>query len=113
MDLSAGRIYRMRSLRLFRKKIRTRPKPREVVIMAEISNIIGILGVFLVVLAYFLLQYGKLPAHGFAYPVLNLLGALMIIFSLFYAWNLPSVIIETAWILVSLFGIVRTWRRRR
>lgn len=81
--------------------------------MAEISNIIGILGVFLVVLAYFLLQYEKLSAQGFAYPVLNLLGALMILFSLIYAWNLPSVIIETAWAIVSIFGIARKWRHRK
>lgn len=81
--------------------------------MAEISNIIGIVGVVLVVLAYFLLQYEKLPAHGYAFPVLNLLGALMILFSLIYAWNLPSAVIETAWVIVSLFGIARKWRHRK
>ncbi len=80
--------------------------------MAQVPNIIGTLGVALVLLAYFLLQCEKLSNRGYAYPILNLLGALLILYSLFYVWNLPSVIIEVAWIAISVFGIIRRLRRR-
>ncbi len=69
------------------------------------SNVLGMLGDFLILLGFFLLQLDKVEAHHLKYLLMNLFGALLILFSLFYAWNLPSVIIESAWILISLFGI--------
>lgn len=81
--------------------------------MAEIANLIGIAGVIILLLAFFLLQLGKLAAHAYLYSVLNLLGSLMILYSLFYAWNLPAVIIEISWALISIFGIVKRAIRSR
>ncbi|MFT3741739.1 MAG: hypothetical protein QM752_03570 [Gammaproteobacteria bacterium] len=74
---------------------------------AEIANIVGIIGVILLLIAFFFLQLGKLATHGYTYSFLNLAGALMILYSLFYAWNLPAVIIEVAWSLISIFGIAK------
>lgn len=74
--------------------------------MAEIfANVVGLAGVGLIVLAYFLLQTGRLHAHHIAYPLLNFIGALMHLYSLFYAWNWASVVIEIFWIAISGYGI--------
>lgn len=77
------------------------------------ANIIGIMGVILILLAYVLLQCGKLQPLSFLYPFLNLLGAIMILISLGFAWNLPSAVIETVWVIVSVFGLLRWYRHQK
>nr|VFJ88588.1 MAG: hypothetical protein BECKH772A_GA0070896_100109 [Candidatus Kentron sp. H]VFJ90684.1 MAG: hypothetical protein BECKH772B_GA0070898_100119 [Candidatus Kentron sp. H]VFJ96847.1 MAG: hypothetical protein BECKH772C_GA0070978_100099 [Candidatus Kentron sp. H] len=72
-----------------------------------IPDTIGVLGVVLMLTAYFLLQIGKIASTSFSYSFLNCLAALMILFSLFFDWNLPSVIIEACWVLISAYGIYR------
>ncbi|OGT07019.1 MAG: hypothetical protein A2103_01685 [Gammaproteobacteria bacterium GWF2_41_13] len=73
-------------------------------------NAIGILGDFFVLAAYFLLQFRKLKAESITYSLLNLIGALFILFSLCFAWNLPAAIVESAWALLSLYGLFQAVR---
>ncbi|HCU05236.1 MAG: hypothetical protein A2X77_01685 [Gammaproteobacteria bacterium GWE2_42_36] len=75
-------------------------------------NTVGILGDFFVLAAYFLLQLRKLKAESVTYSLLNFIGALFILFSLCFAWNLPAVIVESAWALLSLYGLLQTIRSR-
>lgn len=72
-----------------------------------LADIIGIMGVCLVLTAYYLLTVGKMTALHLNYQFLNLFGSAFVLFSLFYNWNLSAVIIEIAWILVSAIGIYR------
>ncbi len=73
----------------------------------EIANPVGILGVVLILIAYGYLSVDRWPAKSFRYQFLNFLGAWLILFSLFFHWNLASVIIEIAWIIISIIGIYR------
>ena len=73
---------------------------------------IGLLGVVLILLAYFLLQVGRLRGNALPYQLLNAVGALLLLVSLFYAFNLSAFLMESAWLLVSIYGIVRNRRRR-
>jgi hypothetical protein len=76
--------------------------------LSSISDAIGIIGVILLLMAFFLLNTNKLlPAH-LSYQALNFVGAGFILFSLLFQWNLPAVLIEIAWMLISLIGIVRS-----
>jgi len=75
--------------------------------MITIHDLIGILGVVLLLLAYLLLQINKLKSEQIAFPLLNLFGSLMILLSLFYDWNLSAVIIEISWALISIYGIIK------
>ena len=70
-------------------------------------DFIGCLGAIIVLLAYILLQARKIEAENLVYSLLNLGGAFMILISLFYAWNLAAVAMEIAWILISLFGLLK------
>ncbi len=70
------------------------------------SNFIGIVGVSLVLLAYFLLQTNTISNKEIGFSLLNLLGAILILYSLLYHWNLASVIIEIAWIIISIQGLI-------
>jgi hypothetical protein len=67
----------------------------------------------MILLAYFLLQAGRLSGTGVAYQLLNLFGAGGVLLSLAGAFNLSVALLEGAWVLVSTYGLVRTLRARR
>ncbi len=73
-----------------------------------LSNIIGIIGVIVILIAYMLLQVKKICPYSFLYSFLNFIGSLMILFSLYYQWNFPAVIIEFVWSIISLYGMHRS-----
>ncbi|MCE3231850.1 MAG: hypothetical protein K0R98_107 [Rickettsiaceae bacterium] len=70
-------------------------------------NAIGTLGVAFILVTYFLLQSGKIKSNQLSYSVLNLIGSSLILASLFKFWNLPSVIVEAFWVLISIYGIYK------
>ena len=78
-----------------------------------IFNLIGMLGTFFILIAYFLLQIKKLNSDSYIYILLNLFGSLFIIISLLNQWNFPSFFIETCWIIISLYGLLRKlWNKK-
>jgi multidrug transporter EmrE-like cation transporter len=74
-------------------------------------DIVGNLGVLLLMVTYLLLQLNKL-SNGLAYSVLNALGATLIVISLLVNFNLSAFLIEVFWILISFVGIYRHLRLR-
>ena len=72
---------------------------------------IGLLGVTLILLAYFLLQAGRLRGNALPYQLLNAIGAIFVLVSLLYAFNLSAFLMELAWLFVSIYGIARGRRR--
>ena len=68
-------------------------------------DIIGTLGVAVIILTYVLLQIGRLKSEQLAYSLLNAVGAALILVSLYYSFNFPSFVVEFFWLLISLFGI--------
>lgn len=74
-------------------------------------DFIGISGVMIVVTAYALLQFEKIDPKLFIYSFMNTIGSMMILFSLIYNWNLASFLIELFWILISIYGLWRWWKR--
>ena len=78
--------------------------------MIELHDLIGFLGAIAILVAYFLLQAKKMSSDGLIYSVLNLAGAILILFSLFNAWNLTAVLIEIIWGGISLFGIMKWYK---
>lgn len=75
-----------------------------------IINTIGMLGTLLVVLAYYLLQLERTDPKGLTYNLINLVGAILLLISLCFHFNLASFIIEIFWITASLIGL---WKYRR
>jgi hypothetical protein len=68
---------------------------------------IGMIGVAILVGAYFANQHGVLPSDDRRFPAANLAGSLLIMGSLWTAWNWPSAVIEVVWSAISLYGILR------
>ncbi|HEV7779171.1 MAG TPA: hypothetical protein VGO76_20035 [Luteibacter sp.] len=75
---------------------------------------VGLVGVALILLAFFMLQAHKLHGQGTVYQSMNLLGALGILMSLvFGVFNLSAFLQEIAWLFISLYGILRGMKARR
>jgi multisubunit Na+/H+ antiporter MnhB subunit len=79
----------------------------------SLPDLIGIAGVVLIVVAYTLLQLEKMDPKDLSFSVLNTLGALLIIVSLLFDWNLASFLMEFIWLIISLYGIVKYFKGNR
>ena len=76
-------------------------------------DVVGFIGVLLIVVAYLLLQLDKLPSSSPKYSLLNAGGALLIIVSLIFAFNLSAFVVEVFWFLISLLGLSRSLTSRK
>ncbi len=76
-------------------------------------EIIGIVGAFLLILGYFLLQHGSLTVDHYRYHLLNIAGATGILISLTLYWNLSQFLLELITIIMSLIGMLITYRKRK
>ena len=73
----------------------------------------GVLGVGLVLLAYAGAAFGKLDPKTWPSLSLNLIGSLLILWSLTRAFNLSAALMEGSWALVAGAGLVRALFLRR
>jgi hypothetical protein len=71
----------------------------------------GLFGVFLVLIAYALGVAGKMSPEHRGALLLNLIGSLLILLSLWFKPNIAAIAMEAAWALVAVFGLVRAVRR--
>lgn len=81
-----------------------------------VFNFIGTFGVVFILIAYFLMQLGRITSKQLSYSLLNLIGALLIMISLLHRWNLPSAVIEICWIMISSYGVyqaIKTNKREK
>ena len=72
-----------------------------------IFDFLGNVGVILILAAYLALQTERTTANSMAYSLLNALGALLILVSLYYDFNLSAFVIESFWLLISLYGMLK------
>lgn len=80
--------------------------------MLLVAQIIGLVGVAIQLVAYYLLASGKLSNNDTRYPIINIIGTLCIVFSVLYQWNLPSFVSQIVWIGISVMGLVRIRLKR-
>jgi hypothetical protein len=71
-------------------------------------DLAGNIGVLMMVIAYLLLQLEKMTSSAVGYLLLNAAGAVLVIFSLIYHFNLSAFLMEVFWLLISLFGLAKT-----
>ena len=74
-------------------------------------DVLGNVGVVLILGTYLALQMERLDARAPLYSVLNGVGAGLITLSLCFDFNLSAFVVEVAWVAVSLYGFVRAVRR--
>lgn len=70
-------------------------------------EIIGWAGTLAILFAYFLVSFRKIPSNSKEYQLLNLFGAIGIIANSTIHGALPSVGLNTAWLLIALFALYK------
>jgi paired small multidrug resistance pump len=75
--------------------------------------VVGLVGMIVTLLAYFLLQAQKLHGNGLVYQLMNAVGALGVALSLLFGkFNLPAFLLEVTWLAISIYGMVVARRTR-
>ena len=75
-----------------------------------VPDAVGLIGVALYVGAYAGLQTGKLGLADVSYTILNAVGGLAVIFSLFWSFNLAAFVTQVLWLIFTLIGYLRSRR---
>ena len=68
---------------------------------------LGILGSFLIAGAYLAVSRGWVDAERPAFNLMNLVGAGLILWSLWYRPNAGAILIEVLWILIAVMALAR------
>lgn len=78
----------------------------------DLLIVTGFIGVAIVLLTYFANQQRWLSSEDWRFPFANALGSCLILVSLVSQWNFPSFVINSCWVAISLWGLVKGVRRR-
>jgi uncharacterized membrane protein YfcA len=76
-------------------------------------DVLGNIGVVLVLVIYLLLQMEKLSASNPLFSAFNAVGAVLILVSLSQDFNLSAFLIEAVWFVVSIYGLLRYRKYRK
>lgn len=75
-----------------------------------IPDIIGLIGVCILLLAFFLNLTGKMDKDSLVYIVLNIVGAGIACLASVLINYLPFIILEGTWTLVSVWGLINYYK---
>lgn len=76
-------------------------------------DLLGNVGVVMIIVAYFLLQIGRVSGQSPWYSVVNGVGAALVLVSLYFEFNLSAALVETFWLIISVLGLMLSIRRAR
>lgn len=74
--------------------------------MFDFYNIIGLIGMLLTIIAYFLMSFG-LISNKIPFQAMNAIGSACLVFSLTVYQNISASILEITWLVISLASIVK------
>jgi hypothetical protein len=77
------------------------------------ADIVGLVGVTILIVTYAMLQFDKIDPKGFWYSFNNMIVAILVTVSLLYSFNLASMVIEVFWFGLSVYGIWNYYRKRK
>ncbi len=76
-------------------------------------DVVGAVGVLLIVSAYLLLQLERIGSRDLRYSLANATGAALVLYSLAFDFNVSAALVEGFWLLISLYGVWASLRSRR
>jgi len=76
-----------------------------------INDWVGLAGVSLLLVAFFLNLWGKIHRDGLTYILMNMIGAGLACLASWLINYMPFVILEGTWALVSMAGLIRYLRK--
>ena len=79
--------------------------------LIKFPDLIGLVGTVIALVTYVLLQTKRISSHYFLFSFLNAFSSFLILVSLMYSWNLAAFVMESAWMVTSIFGVYRARRQ--
>ena len=74
-----------------------------------VLNYLGLLGAGVYVAAYFLLQSGIVGGNSIQYTLMNLTASSLVLMSLYASFNAASAVIQSCWVVISIYGMTRMY----
>ena len=78
-----------------------------------LHEVIGLIGVGMVFVAYLMLASRRWSSNDMPYPVVNIVGTLLILYSLLEDVNIPSIVAQVVWIAISVAAVIRIRKAKR
>lgn len=75
------------------------------------NDIIGFIGVGIILIAYFLNIFSFIPKEGKFYFVLNIIGASIACYASILIYYVPFIILEGTWGIVSLYALIQSFKK--
>lgn len=79
--------------------------------MEIFSQIIGWVGTFLIVLAYFLVSNNKISADSKRYQLINLFGAIFVGFNVFHQQAWTALALQIVWGIIAIISIIKSLKK--
>lgn len=76
--------------------------------MEIFAQVVGWVGAFLIVLAYFLVSYKKVQADSGVYQLMNLVGSIGVGINAFYQKAWPSFAIQIVWGIITIVAFAKS-----
>ena len=80
--------------------------------MFDAADVIGLVGGVLIIIAFADANAAE-TFDKLRFNAMNLIGAVLLITSLWVHFNLASMLLEVAWAVIALWGLVIAWRAQR
>ncbi len=68
-------------------------------------DFLGNLGVILIIGSYFWMQIGRISGQDPRYSIANAVGAVLVLISLYFDFNLSAALVESFWLVISILGL--------
>lgn len=79
----------------------------------SIYPVLGWVGTFAYLLAYFLLSVNKINARQLSYHTLNVIGAIGLTVNSLYYTDLPNVVVNLVWGLIAVCALIVLYRNKK
>jgi hypothetical protein len=77
------------------------------------NDIIGSIGVGIILIAYFLNIFSLIPKEGLFYFILNIIGACIACYASILINYVPFIILEGTWAAVSVFALIQSMKNEK
>lgn len=75
------------------------------------NDIIGTIGVGIILIAYFLNNFSFIQRNGNLYFILNIIGASIACYTSYLIDYIPFVVLEATWTIISIIGLVQNIKK--
>ncbi|HEY9724256.1 MAG TPA: hypothetical protein V6D47_19805 [Oscillatoriaceae cyanobacterium] len=80
--------------------------------MLPLEQIVSLVGAAFILAAFVTNTFGKFDAESMPYQAMNLVGGACLAYSAIVTRQYGFIVLESAWVLISLYGIARALRTR-